>query len=379
MDKLLKALVAILLVLAVVALVLGSALYGKRELLKARAQTLENAVVALGAAIEGEPATTPRRPDYPVRDLSPCNDEILPSPELSSFWNNYNPVLEVQEHSMLDLKKLRPQLMSFYQVDAVTGKPMRDGMGRPITSGTGTMQGVLDDLLAKAGDQYSLLNATRQQLAEVRTELVDVIKEINTRKKDLRVALKDITDLKATIEPLKQELSRLNDRIEILKEEKEALEGDILDQKGEIASLQEKITDKDLKIARLEEENDALRKLGPAGGGQQGQDAAPGEGGESVVIPALPTGAKGQVIAVRDDWKFVILQLSDDFLKELAEYNLGGRLPGIELMIKRPGKAERFITKVKLTHVKAEQKLGVADILTDWQQAKVKEGDIVFH
>jgi peptidoglycan hydrolase CwlO-like protein len=379
MDKLLKALVAILLVLAIVALALGSKLYGKRELLKARAQKLENAVIAMGAAIEAEPAAAVSRPDYPARDLSPCADEVLASPELSSFWADYDPSLEPQEHKMLDLKALRPQLMSYYLTDSVTGKPMLDGMGRPISTGEGTMQSVLDDILAKAGDQYGRLNKTRQQLTSVRSELVEVIKEINARKKELREALKNITDLKASIDPLKKEISTLGDRIEMLEEEKETLNSELLEQKGELAAIQEKLGDKDIEIERLKKESDELRK---GGGIAPRQDAATPEAAEeggSFVLPAMPTGSKGRVMLVREDWKFVILELSDEFLKELAEHKIEGRVPGLELMVKRPGKTERFVTKIKLTHVKADQKLGVADIMADWQQDEVEEGDVVFH
>jgi hypothetical protein len=378
MDKLLKVLVALLLVLAVVGLVLGSKLYGKRELLKARTQKLENAIVALGAAIEAEEPDAPRRVDYPERDLSPCTDEILPSPELSDFWERYDPALEEQENAMLDLKARRAQLMAYFKVDPVTGKPVRDPMGRPLTSGEGTMQAVLDDILAKASDQYSRLTETRQQLTDVRGELVNTIADINTRKRELRVALKDITDLKATIEPLKQEIARLNDRIEILNEEKEVLEADILDLKAEIASQQEQNADKEQQIARLKEENDSLRRVGAGAGAPAAATAQ--STAEETIIPSLPTGAKGQVIAVREDWKFVVVELSDAFVAELTELEIEGRLPGIDMMVKRTARGkDRFITKVKLTHLKTQQKLAVADIMTDWQQESVREGDIIFY
>ena len=51
----------------------------------------------------------------------------------------------------------------------------------------------------------------------------------------------------------------------------------------------------------------------------------------------------------------------------------------MELFVKRPGKQEQFVTKIRLMQVKVQQKLGVGDILSQWQQMPVKESDIVFH
>ncbi|MBN1558588.1 MAG: hypothetical protein JW951_10640 [Lentisphaerae bacterium] len=377
MDKLLKVFVAILLLLSIAALVLGLGLFGKRELLKARTQTLENAVIAVGAAIEAEAPEAEREPDYPERDISPCTDEVIESPELTDFWGAYEPALESQDQAALDLKPMRPQLMSYYRIDPVTGKPMRDATGVPITTGPGTMQDVLDLLLSKAGDQYTRLNRTRQQLSRVRAELVETIKAVNARKNELRVALGDITDLKGQIEPLKQEIASLNDSIAILNEEKEALENDILDQKDQIARAVEKNQDLEAQIERLKEENDALRQAGSMGEGARVADGAAPE----AIIPALPTGTKGRVAAVHEKWNFVIIELSEPFTQELQEAKLEGRLAGMELMVKRPAKDGRdvFVTKVRLTHVKPEQQLGVADILNSWQQMPVREGDVVFY
>jgi hypothetical protein len=377
MDKLLKVLVALLLVLAVIGLILGSTLYGKRELLKARTQKLENALVALGASLEAKQPDAPRRVDYPERDLSPCSDEMMPNPELSAFWQDYNPALEQQENPMLDLNPYRAQLMAYFKVDPVTGKPIRDAMGRPLTTGEGTMQAVLDDILAKASAQYARLTETRQQLTNVRAELVDAIQDINSRKRELRVALKDITDLKATIAPLKAEIATLNDRIEILNEEKDVLQADILDLKAEVAALQEQNSDTEQQLARLKEENDSLRKIGGSGDVQPAVASQDGSM-EDFIMPALPTGAKGRVIAVREDWKFVVVELRDAFVAELSELNIEGRVPGLTLMVTRPGaERDRFITKVKLVHLKTDQKMAVADIMTDWQQDTVREGDIL--
>jgi len=164
MDKVLKALVVILLVLSITALALGTKLFGQRERLKGRAQKLETAIMALGAAIEQGSATLDREPDYPDRDISDCTEEVIADPEMSDFWSKYAPVLEVQENLPLQLKDRSVQLMTYYRIDPITQKVQIDPMGNKVISGEGTMQEVLDDLLAKAGDQYARLNKTANSL-----------------------------------------------------------------------------------------------------------------------------------------------------------------------------------------------------------------------
>ena len=50
----------------------------------------------------------------------------------------------------------------------------------------------------------------------------------------------------------------------------------------------------------------------------------------------------------------------------------------IELTINRPGKPEKFVTKVRMVQIRKEQKKGVADVLIDWQQMPVEKGDKVY-
>ena len=100
MGKLLKILVVLLLLLSIGALVLGMMLFNKRELLKGRTQKLENAIVALGTAIEAEAPVLEEVPEFEARDISRVEAEPLDTPDLSPFWDDYKAELEVADRAV---------------------------------------------------------------------------------------------------------------------------------------------------------------------------------------------------------------------------------------------------------------------------------------
>ena len=377
MGKLLRVLVIVFLVLSIGALVLGILLFNKRELLKGRTTKLEAALISLGATVEAEPGSLDRVPEYPARDLSPCTDELIDTPELSDFWDNYSNELEIADLATLNLSLLKKDLMTYYKRDAM-GKIERDRTtGYKRTDGPGTMQGVIDDLQAKAEAQYNLLNETRQVLVSVRQELVSTITELNKRKGDLRTALNEIENLKAEIVRLKAEITSLKQRIGELEEETRMLQDQLAEEQLKVALLQEETAEKDLTIEQLKAENDKLRvstdkvSTSAPGGAQPG--AQP--------VQAIEPGAKGIVAAVNEDWRFVVIQLTEAFMRELLGDDLSAPVPAVELMIKRPGKKgeEIFVTKVRLLQIKRSEKLGIADVMTEWQQSPVEKEDVVFY
>jgi hypothetical protein len=370
MGKLLRVLVVIILLLSIGTLVLGSMLFKKRELLKGRTQKLENAIIAVGTTIEAGPAVLDKKQDYPARDTSPCTAEPIDNPEKSEFWKKYAAQLELQDQPSLDLAKRRAELMTYYEIDPASGEIMRDpATGYKLTTGKGTMQSVLDELLAKAEEQHNHLNETRQQLASIRAELVDTITDLNDKKALLRTALRDVKTAKDETEKMKGEIEPLKQQIKERDEEKRTLEDRAAEQRAKVAQLDEAGTEKEAEITRLKKEIEGL----------QGKPVkTEGAGPQAELKVSVEPGAKGKVITVNPKWNFVILQLSDEFLREIAPER-PGMLPNIELMIKRGSRPSVFVTKVKLVHIQKSQKLAVANILTDWQQVPVEEGDVVFY
>lgn len=371
MDKFLRVLVIVFLVFSIAALVLGIMLFVKRELLKGRTQKLEKTVKALDAVIEAEPGVVELKPEYPAKDIDECTPEIPVEPERSEFWEKYKHDLEMQEpQAMLDTSGRDMELMTYYKRDPVTRKIIRDpATGYKLTTGDGTMQAVLDSLLSKAEEQYNRLNETRQQLTDLREELVDTIKELNKRKGFLRERLKEIVELKAEIQRLEGEIRMLKEQIAELEEEKRQLEDKVTEQERQIALLEEEKEELKRKNTVLEEENKKLRE----------SYAGLGRGEPVPLAQAIEPGVKGKVSVVNPQWKFVVLELSDKFLREILGDDLSGDVPMVDLYIKQSTKPEKFVTKVRLMQLRKDKKLGVADVLTDWQQLPVRKGDIVFY
>jgi len=373
MGKLLRVLVVILLLLSIGSLVLGILLFNKREILKGRTNKLETAVTALGLTIESESAEA-RQPDFTAKDISACEAQLVDTPEISDFWDTYKVHLEDQDLSKVDVKSQELDLMSYYKSDPVTRRPAKDAMGRRIMSGPGTMQQVLDDLLARAGDQYDRLNETRQQLTDLREEMERTVDELNTRKGELRQALVTIEELRAEIARLNDEIANLKDQIAQLQEEKQALQDELAEKTREIDTLHEEIDEKDAIIDDLKEKL-AERPTTPETGlviGPDQQIAPP-------VRPDMPHGDKGRVVAIDRDWDFLVLEFDPQFLKDMLGEDLSAPLPAVELFVKRPGDSEEFVTKVRLIQVRRDKGLGVADVIPGWTQLPAKKGDVVFY
>ena len=86
----------------------------------------------------------------------------------------------------------------------------------------------------------------------------------------------------------------------------------------------------------------------------------------------------GYEVLDHEDWNFVVLDLTDDFLRQYAQAREESRSPPEpDLMIMRDNAAGQkvFVTKVRLSQVYPDQKAGVADVLRNWQQTAVREGD----
>lgn len=70
----------------------------------------------------------------------------------------------------------------------------------------------------------------------------------------------------------------------------------------------------------------------------------------------------------------------DQFFSELVSDGKSG-IPQITLMVKRKvgGEEELFVTKAKLIQVKKSEKIGIFDMLPDWQQMPAAKGDVIFY
>jgi len=387
MAKFLRVLVVLIFLLSIAALTLGIMLFAKREILKGRTQKLEQGLIRLARTLEAEPPQEPEnRPAYPARDVSGVSAEIIDSPTLSPFWSTYKQELESLDQPLVDLNPRRRDLMSYYKIDPVTSKPERD----PLTNlrksdGPGTTQGVIDYAIERASEQYNILTETRQQLQTTRNELVETIKELNQQKQTLRERLvhivslnNEIAQLNRTIEGVRRELQQANERIE---------------------EQNLRITDLEAEKLALGEENDGLRikaeELADIIKGLRGQiddlvgqrtiTGGPIEGGGPGSIRLervdIGPGVKGRIVSIDQRHLFVVMELEQSFVDELLKVVTDGRLPMLDLLVQREtdGGRATFITKVRITQLKQDKNLAIGEILPDWQQGPIKQGDSIFH
>ena len=372
MGKLLRVLVVFFLLFSIAALALGILLFEKREMLKGRTQKLEDTIITLGTFVEAEIPELEEKPTYSERDITEPTSEVIEDPEKADYWDAYKAHLELQDQETFNLATRKIQLMTYYLRDPLTEEIMRDpGTGARLTEGKGTMQELLDEVVAKTEEQLNRLNETRLQLIDLREEYIQTVDELNRRKYTLRERLRDIVNLNQTIADLEQKIRGLEDRIAELEDEKRQLQDTIRSQQETIAQLEEKLVEKEQEIEELERRIESL------------QEAIRGRGGEGIrgtgFARPIGPGRKGAVVDYDETWNFVILELSDDFLDELLGEDRSKELVPVELLIKRPEKPQKFVTKIRLIQIQHDHQLGIADILEDWQRLPIEKGDIVFY
>jgi len=379
MGKFLRVLVVIILILTIASLTLATMLFSKREILKGRTSKLEKGLEGISLLLENEPPAVPEDPEvYPARDTSECTEEIIDSPQTSLFWDSYKQQLEIINDAFMGLKGRHDDLASYYKVDN-EGKPVLDSRNMKITTGEGTTQGVIDDIIAHASAQLDILAETRQQLTDVRIELVDTINELNGRKITLREKLNKILAQAPEIESLKATISNLRNTIEENAEVVAGLEGDITALKQEKRAILEQI--ESLNISK-EEQKQIISGLRQRVSVLEGGDSGPGEGPQTesygLKDVKITTGSKGVVASVDQDNQFVVIEIEEVFLDELHNSTpKDGYIPLVDLIIKRGN--NQFISKVRIEQINEKDKLVVGEILLNWQQGPIKVGDTVFY
>jgi hypothetical protein len=369
MAKLLKGLIVMLLAVSVVALVLSFKLFQKREELKGRTQILEGVMAALAATFEAEEPVVEDPPAYPERDIGEVTDKPNDHPDRAGFWSGFRHELELAAAGTMNLAKHRYQLMQYYRMDPITLKPVRDPhSGRKLTTGTGTMRKLLNGVIVKAEEQLARLNLTRLQLRTTRKELVTSIAAVNNRKQELRGALATITTRDSTVGHLRDEVVVRDDRIDEYVAQVSDLNDTVHARDLTVSEQQEAIYDLKEEVEQLDQRIRILIGKDPKKLSIR-------------VWDSLSRGLKGEVLRVHPEWNFVILKLNGDFVAQYAAaLQKDPSIPQPELVLSRDLDARKsFVTKVRLKHVDPARCVGVADILTDWLQASVQEGDIAVY
>ncbi|MDA3926371.1 MAG: hypothetical protein PF904_16905 [Kiritimatiellae bacterium] len=377
MGKALRILVIIILILSVVSLVFANLLFQKRELLTKRNEILENTVVNIAKTIESEDASDSTPPSV-EKDISDVTDRELVNPEKQAMLENYPINLEQQNLPALDLDntKMRMQLRSYYVVGP-DGQYVIDQLTqKPSTKGKGSMAEVLDNVFDRAKTQQAKLNKTRAELSKMREMMSTAIEDVNSLKVAGRTDKKTITEKVELVTTLEGEKARLETKATKLTAEKRELNAELADSRNEVEILNEdKVALEEELISAKEKNADWEKRWKGIKNNPIGSDP------DAIVVTTMTAGEKGKILEVNDELKFAILEFSADAIKEILGENRQNPLPQLEMNVRRPGyqsASGEFITRIKLRQVVPEKNLIVADILSDWQQAKVEKGDVVF-
>ena len=385
MNKVLHAIVYLILIAAVAALVFEKSLFDKRSLLSDRNRAMEDYIVRLARTIEKADAPRPMSVPEIKKDISPIEARQVDTPEMENVLEEYPVQLETAnlETFNWDDSATRLQLRQLYFLGP-DGEPVPDAANynKPMTKGKGTMAELMDQLFERAKAQQAALNTTRAALAELRGKLEVTVSDYNKLKPELRLS-------KMTDEELKQKISQLGQEKQSLEEQMAKLKSRVEEQSGEITSLKDEVSTAKDETEAAKEENTALEKkikqletLMKQMAQQQNQvsgAAAGGAGGSAVT--ALPAGDKGKIVDVNNQLMFCVIEFSNEAMKEMLGPERNGALPALTLGLRRKGfngPAGEFVGKVRLRQSVSGKNYVIADVLGDWSQASVEKGDVVF-
>ena len=385
MNKLLHAIVYLILIVAVAALVFEKSLFDKRSLLGDRNRAMEDYIVRLARTIEKADAPRPMTVPEAKKDISPIEARQVDTPEMENVLEEYPAQLEAQnlETFNWDTSAVRLQLRQLYMLGP-DGQPVPDAANynKPMTKGKGTMAELMDQLFERAKAQQATLNNTRAALIEIRGKLETAVSEYNKLKPDAR-------QLKVTEEELKQKITQLGQEKQTLEEQVTKLKSRVEEQTGEITSLKDEVSTAKDETEAAKEENAALekkvkqlQKLMQQIAKQQNQASGAASGGQGgTAVTSLPAGEKGKISAVDNKLMFCVIEFTDEAMKEMLGPERQGALPALKLGIRRKGfkgPAGEFVGKVALRQSVSGKNFVIADILGDWSQAPVEKGDVIF-
>lgn len=228
-----------------------------------------------------------------------------------------------------------------------------DGKPSKVTTGAGTMDEVLNSVFTTADRQHTRLNDTRGELTQTRTTLgatsnllVGTEGVLTSTSNNLVRSMGELGEAKQEIEKKTTEIEGLNGTIETQK-------ADIEKKAGEVAVLTEKVSACETEIdagkryiAKIEKE---LKLM---------------QGATST--NSLPAGVQGYIAIMNTNWNFVVIDMT-------PESNL---MPMTDLTIQRD---DKLVGKVRVSEVRKEQRVAVAEVLPEFQQMLPGKGDVVFY
>ncbi len=227
------------------------------------------------------------------------------------------------------------------------------------------MQNVLRQLRGRAASQYAYYNDTRAALAQREDEISEKAEELATKEQELAQTEQQLEAVRQEMEQARETFEARAEEIERLERERTSLQGQVADQRERIAELTDDVADlrqqNEDYLLQIENLRDQLAERPTV--------TDPDEEVPREVVDRrdIPRGHKGQVVLVNRDWNFVILDIARDDHAVRRD---------LTLFVQR---ADQLVGKVRVSEVKGvDRRLAVADIMDDWLQMPIEEGDYVF-
>ena len=221
---------------------------------------------------------------------------------------------------------------------------------KQIPGGPRPMDVPLKQLVVASQYQLERLNTTRTDLANTKETLAETENTLELTTAELNKTKDKITELNETVRDKNSVISEKEVAIQNLEREKSDLN-------SKVASLQTQIEDLEIAKRDLTDELAEAKEKVVSLEAQINPDLAQKQ---------LTKGEQGIIRYVNPKWNFVVFDISTDNPKNIN--------PNLELLIHR---ANELVGKVRVDTVDAN--MVVAEILNDWEQLPIQEGDYVIY
>ena len=202
------------------------------------------------------------------------------------------------------------------------------------------------------------------------------VAEINKLKPEARQDKVTIVEKTETIAKLEEAKADLENQVVKIKTQIDELNAEITSLRDEVSTAQDETEAAKEELQKSQKLVDQLKNLI-----QKMMADASRRTGEKNDMTTLPAGEKGTVVEVDNENMFVIVEFTDESMKELKGDNLDRPVPIIELGVKRAGfkgQAGEFVGNIRLRQEVREKKFVICDIIGSWRQDDIKIGDTVF-
>ncbi len=186
---------------------------------------------------------------------------------------------------------------------------------------------------------------TKTDLENTRQDLENTRAELENTKAQLEDARTEIVQLNDTLRTKNEELEEKSNLIATLEDEKATLESQQEDLTAQIETLQD-------DMAQLEEEKNSI---------EMQLEKCDRERDKTIT---MPVGTTAKIVYANADWNFVVIDIGSN----------QGAQSTAEMIIYR---GDNMIGKIRISAVRND--VSIAEVITDFQQDTIEEGDYVLY